>query len=295
MLVPTSKLLLVAITSLLPIHGISATEACRLVHNPAKSAKRIPIQIVDGRIYVEADVNGKGLFRFAVDTGASGFGRLDKSVLPRLQLEKSGITRHSDGVQSSDEDTTRISSLALGDLVKTDIPVMTRDYKARLPEAAWFDGILARDFFADGTLIVNYSMKELIFSTETHLTGMEPDVAHYDRAFRIPIHVDGKVFEANIDTGANVAMVVPKRLWEAVSNMPLATAGAGTLSNSTIQTERGIVPGPVRLGAVTLADINARVSDRVPEIMVGAYALKDSILAIDQRSHSIAICPVDGK
>ncbi|WP_425480574.1 hypothetical protein, partial [Stenotrophomonas pictorum] len=52
-----------------------AADACTLADRPeADWQLRVPFEVIDGRIYVPVGVNGRGPFRFAVDTGASGMG-----------------------------------------------------------------------------------------------------------------------------------------------------------------------------------------------------------------------------
>jgi hypothetical protein len=52
-----------------------------------------------------------------------------------------------------------------------------------------------------------------------------------------------------------------------------------------------MVKGPFRIGAASLSDTEVRVSDRYPELLVGAHALQHFALLIDQRSRRIALCP----
>src|SRR5690606_30108584 len=63
--------------------------ACSLVDATTTQdlVMRVPFEVVDGRIYVQAEVDGRGPFRFAVDTGASGLGRADSSLVATLGLE----------------------------------------------------------------------------------------------------------------------------------------------------------------------------------------------------------------
>ena len=63
-------------------------DACRLRNLPdADVAMRVPFDLVDGRIYVQARADGQGPFRFAVDTGASGMARADSSLVSALGLK----------------------------------------------------------------------------------------------------------------------------------------------------------------------------------------------------------------
>ena len=94
----------------------------------------------------------------------------------------------------------------------------------------------------------------------------------------------------NLDTGANVTFVIPQSMYSQVSDARLQEAGAGTLSNTTIRTERALMHGPFRMGGIELSDVEVRVSDRYPEFLVGAHVLQDMVIMIDQRSGSVALC-----
>lgn len=268
-----------------------APNACLLaLAPPAQFALQLPFELVDGRIYVQARVNGAGPFRFAVDTGASGIGRADTALAAALGLKLTGKASTSDGVQAAVVDTLQLDSLALGSLEIKGVEVITRDYGSRMPAEARFHGILARDFFAGGLLVLDYPKKLLSFSRSMSLPPAGAGSVGYERAFRVPVSVGGVRTEANLDTGANVGLVMPKALYAQVSHASLAPAGAGTLTNTRIETWRGRIPGPVTIGAATLPDVEVRVAERFPELLVGAHALQDFVVLVDQRAKRIALC-----
>jgi predicted aspartyl protease len=251
---------------------------------------KVPFTVVSGRIYVAAKVNGKGPYRFAVDTGASGMGRADTSLVAALGLSVSGAGETSDGVVSAAVDTTRLASLELGGLVRTNLDVITRDYKSKnTPEAAFW-GIIGREFFADGLLVIDYPSRTLIFTRKRALARGGEGVLGYDRAFRVPVRIGDVQAEGNLDTGANVTFVLPKSLFDRVSDATLEKAGNGTLTNSKIEVSRAVVRGPFRIGDATLTDVEVRVSDKYPELLVGAFAMQNLAILIDQRSKSVALC-----
>lgn len=265
---------------------------CALVRDArADALLSVPFRVVDGRIYVEARVNGAGPFAFAVDTGASGMGRADTSLTRELGLpvELTGTT--SDGVATAKVDMTRFTSLDLGGFVRRDLSVIARDYSSRAAPEAKFAGIIGRAFFEDGLLVIDYPSRTLSFTRGPGLTRGAPGVLPYERAFRVPVTIGTVAAEGNLDTGANVAFVLPKGLFDRVGGGPVAAAGAGTLTNSTIQTGRATVAGPFRIGGATLSDVEVRVSDTFPELLVGAHALQHFALLIDQRTQSVALCP----
>jgi predicted aspartyl protease len=264
---------------------------CDAVRDPRRSfAMQIPFEIVDGRLYVKAAVNGHGPFRFAVDTGASGLGRIDASLISSLGLKIRKSIANSDGIKSSEADTTRIDSLDIGGLSRRNFDAITRDYNSKMAPEARFSGIVAREFFGDGLLIIDYPRKMLSFSKSLSLSPGQDGVVVYERPFRIPVSIGGVHVEGNLDTGANVTFVLPQRLFEKVSDATLRLAGRGQLTNSQMETKRAVVHGPFLMARASLSDVEVRVSEQYPELLVGAYALQSLVVLIDQRSKSIAFC-----
>jgi predicted aspartyl protease len=267
-------------------------QACTLVESAGKEAVlRVPFQVVDGRIYVDARVNGQGPFRFAVDTGASGPGRADASLVARLGLAVTGTGETSDTVASARVGTVRLATLELGGLVRRDVEVITRDYSGKMAPEAAFAGILGRAFFEDGLLVIDYPRRMLTFTRGAGLGPGQPGVLGYTRAFRVPVTIGGVAAEGNLDTGANVAFVLPRTLFDRVGGGTVKAAGDGTLTNTRVKTGSATMHGPFRIGDATLSDVEVRVSEAYPELLVGAHALEHFALLIDQRSASVALCP----
>ncbi|WNH49107.1 aspartyl protease family protein [Stenotrophomonas aracearum] len=288
---------LLSLLVLLPAAAASASppatgaDACGLAHQPiADALVQVPFESIDGRIYVQARVNGQGPYRFAVDTGASGIGRADMRLVTALDLPRHGETTTSDGVTKAGVDTVRLDALELGDAVHRNVEVIARDYNARnAPEAA-FDGILARDFFADGLLRIDYPNKTLAFTRALKLDPAAANALAYTRAFRIPVSVGTHTFVAQLDTGANVGFVLPQSAYEQVSEQPLGEAVLSQLTNGQLESWRGTVQQPIRVGQVSQAQAEVRVSPKYPEVLVGARALQNAVVLIDQRSQVVAVC-----
>lgn len=213
--------------------------ACALVEaSRADPLLSVPFRTIDGRIYVEARVDGKGPFTFAVDTGASGMGRADASLVARLGLPVHGSGETSDGVATAKVDTVRFASLALGKMERRDLEVITRDYGSRMAADAKFDGIIGREFFADGLLAIDYPNRMLRFTRSAGLARGDAGVLAYERAFRVRVTIGDVAAEGNLDTGANVAFVLPKSLFERAGGGETQAAGAGQLMNTAVETGR---------------------------------------------------------
>lgn len=266
-------------------------EACALAASPPGDALvDVPFDVVDGRLYVDARVNGAGPFRFAVDTGASGIARADSRLVDTLGLPADAAVANSDGVTTAPAATARLRSLALGALRHDDVVAISRDYNARQSKAAAFDGILARGFFADGLLTIDYPRRRLRFSRGPGLTPDHSGALGYARPFRVAVSIGGLQVEAQLDTGANVVLVLPQATYDALGSTAVMTPDRLGLGNGAIDGGRTRVRGPLRIGALSLPEVEARVSTRFPEVLVGAHALQHGVVLIDQRSRQVAIC-----
>ncbi|MGY0634790.1 aspartyl protease family protein [Luteimonas sp. A478] len=268
-----------------------APAACALVDADNENFQmQVPFGVVDGRIYVDARANGRGPFRFAVDTGASGVGRADATLVTQLGLEITGTARNSDGLQTAEAQTTRLDSLELGGLSHRAVDVITRDYSSHMSPEAPFHGIIGREFFADGLLVIDYPARTLSFSRTLSISPRDEGALEYERPFRVPVSIGNVRTQGNLDTGANVSFVLPQALYERVASGPLEPAGAGGLTNTRLETSRAVVGGPFHIGAASVRDIEVRVSDRYPELLVGAHVLQDFVVLIDQGTRAVALC-----
>lgn len=265
--------------------------ACSLAARPGERIIDVPFDIVDGRIHVQVQVNGSGPYRFAIDTGASGMARADARLVRQLALPADASTRHSDGVQTAEAHTVRINTLALDGLRRSDVIALTRDYNARQSKDAAFDGILARGFLADGVLIIDYPQRRLQFRRDINLLPAQPDTLAYSRAFRIPVTIGTVTTEAQLDTGANVAMVLPTALFRRAAGAAVTTGDRLTLSHGEVDGGHAQLDVPVLIGGLALQGLHVRVSDHYPEAVVGAHALQEAVVLIDQRSQQVAVCP----
>lgn len=269
------------------------TNACALAQTDhRKDLVHVPFQVIDGRIYVEVKVNGQGPYIFALDTGASGVGRADSNLVAALGLPKVDVGKTSDRVSEREVEIVRMGSVQFGGLKRTNAEVITRDYRSRAAPNAAFAGILGRGFFEDGLLVIDYGRSTVSFTRSQSLTPDMAGALRYEKAFRVPISIAGVETLGNLDTGANVAFVLPRTFYDQLSSAPLGDAATGTLTNGKIETYRVTLKGPFRVGQAAANNVEVRVSERFPEVLVGAHFLQNSIVLIDQRSQTVAVCPV---
>ena len=168
---------------------------------------------------------------------------------------------------------------------------MARDYSKHMSSSAPFAGILGRKFFADGLLIIDYPERRLIFTRSEGLAVFDRNSLPYDRPFRVKVMIGLVETRGNLDTGANIAFVLPQSLFAKVADGHIGKANFGQLTKTTIKTNDAKLKAAIQIGLAKFSSADVRVSSRFPELLVGARALQNYALLIDQRSSRIVLCP----
>lgn len=245
-------------------------------------------EIYKGHLYVEALVNGRGPFLFGFDTGASGMGRADSSLVSNLNLPKVGARSNSDGITTVTNDTVSVDRLRVGDLEKTGLELIARDYNQGRTDHK-IAGIIGRDFFADRLVTIDYPRRRIRFDRGT-LKAADPGVIAYSAAFVIPVCFASGCYPAKLDTGSSRGIVVPKDLVAKIATGAPKRIGQAARTNSVATLYEMELMEPVRIGGMTVfhqSALYAEPSDAV--INVGSDFLKDYVLTIDQQHHLLRI------
>lgn len=259
-----------------------------------ETAASVPFVLDHGHIFVSAFVNGQGPFRFGFDTGASGIGRADASLSSALSLPKAGQAANSDGIKVETADLVSVQSLRLGELEKRNVELISRDFnKGRNPGLQPIMGIIARDFFADELVTIDYPARRISFS-RGELEPGEPGVVQYGSSFTVPVCFSSGCYPGKIDTGSSRGFVVPKELVPKLSAGEPAPVGQGLRSNGVATLYEMTLNEPVQVAGVTATNQKLLYADPSDEVIViGTEFLKDYVLTIDQRHHLLKISMPD--
>jgi hypothetical protein len=254
------------------------------------NSSAVPFELDHGHIFVIAWVNGKGPYRFGFDTGASGMGRVDSSLTAELSLPPAGQATTSDGVRTATADLVAVESLRVGNLEKRGLSLLSRDYnRGRKAGLQPIQGIVARDFFADRLVTIDYPA-HLIRFAEGSLDPKAAGVVAYGPSFTISVCFDSGCYPAKVDTGSSRAIVIPKDLATKVIAGPAVPIGRGIRTNSSGTLYEMKLNEPVKVGGVTAAVDKLIYADPSEDVInVGSDFLKDYVLTIDQRHQLLRI------
>lgn len=246
----------------------------------------IPFVLKYGRPFVEVYVNDNGPFEFAVDIGASGVGRINMPLYEELALPVVGEQLNSDGVNTKSERTVSVQKLRLGSIVFSDLELIMRDYGAPI------SGILARGFFANNTLAIDYSKNQLIISKED--LSIEKCMV-YETAFRVKGSIGGAATSINFDTGSNLGMVIPKSFLDD-NNIAYTETGnskKGRRANTQFELVEAVLNDEFILDNTTYKGIKFYYATNFNEVVLGGPFFTDKKIVIDQNTKCLKLIKAD--
>lgn len=211
----------------------------------------VPFELSGGRIYIEAFVNDRGSYRFALDTGASGAGRADMRLTEGLALPKVAQAQNSDGVVVTATDVVTVDVIRVGPVTKRKVELLSRDYNRNLkPGAQPMMGIIGRDFFADVLITIDYPARIIRFGTGA-LDPKSPGVVQFGPGFAIPVCFGTLCRPGKVDTGSNRGLVLPKSFALSVSTGTPVLLGQAARMNSSVSLYKIAPREEVSVGGIT--------------------------------------------
>ena len=272
----------------LPTKPITLPDGSRL----ASSIVRIPMEHHSGHIALEVMMNGKGPFRFQLDTGAGIDLCVDLSLMTKLGLEKTGTTLNSatDPSKAVRRDLVRVDEISFGGATFKNRTALAADY-------AWVNrkrgervlGLLGFPLFRELLLSIDYPNSRVIL-TRGRLAARAKHVLSYrggTKTPHVPITIGKTRVWALLDTGHTGTIMLPRRKLEGIRvNGPLVRAGTGRTVNSSFPTYRASLGETLRFAGHAVDGVHASVYDRARYPILGSRLLKRCVLTFDQK-HSL--------
>ena len=178
-----------------------------------KTTTELAFELIDNRVFVEVQLNGRGPFHFILDTGNSDFAIVD-DVAQRLGLQvKDAGQENGVGEKKVRTGQTQIAKVQLGDLEFDDIEATV------LPDVGSgnvfgkepVDGIVGLDLFQQVVVKHDYIHMVLTFTRPDKFNYRGSGViVHFDRPRQIPVvdaELDGVRGKFGIDTGARSSLL----------------------------------------------------------------------------------------
>lgn len=246
----------------------------------------VPFEIVGEQPLLEVRIAGEGPFRFLMDTGASGAGRISRALVERFDLPVVATVRSGDpsGRNVEERPVVRVPSLAFGGAVARDVEMPLA------PEgivAEGIDGILGFAVFRDTLLTLDYPAGRLRLADGAlpEPDGREVLAATLEHGVpAITIDVAGRAVEADIDSGSMGRLLLPESVASALdfASEPRVVGRARTPFNE-FDISMAVLRGDVRVGGHTMSEPAIEFADMFPRANIGGRFLRDFAVTFDQR------------
>ncbi len=256
---------------------------------PATSSSRM--DVVHGKPYVMVTVNGKGPFRFVIDTGTGAQALVTASLAGQLGLPVVGQARLTDpsGQGEQRAPITLIQSLNVAGVEFTAVQAIEHSLAA---EDAACQGLLGFTLFRDYLLTLDYPNHRLALAPG----ALAPDGEHSVLPFRmpdgvpiVPLQINGRRVEAQLDSGGT-GLSLPTQVAEHLkfASDPVVFAVGESLS-TRFQLMAGRLGSDVRVGRYAFAKPFVEINAAFPLANFGGCAMQNFSITFDQVNHLVRL------
>lgn len=244
----------------------------------------IPMQIVHGKPYVMVMVNGKGPFRFVIDTGTGGEALVTPELAGELGLSAIGEAKLMDpsGQGSERSPIVLLQALRVADVEFTGIRAILHDLP---PEDAACQGLLGFTLFRSFLLTLDYPAQRMTLAQGSLVPDGGFNVLPMRIVDGVPVftlHLGGVPVDAQLDSGGiglSLPAPVAARLHFDVD--PELFANSESVA-TRFQIKAGVLGSDVSVGRYTFSHPFVEINPVFPLANFGACPMQDFAITFDQ-------------
>ena len=240
-----------------------------------------------GKPYIMVTINGKGPFRFVIDTGTGGDALVTPELAAELELPTVGHMNLSDpsGQGSKKAPVVLIQSIEFAGLQFTNIRAVSHPFFA---EAGTCEGLLGFTLFRDYLLTLDFPNRMITLGTGS----LSPDGGKSVLPFRMPegvpiayLKVDGMPpVEAQLDSGGS-GLVLPENLAAHLKyDVEPVVFGSARSVCTRFQMKAAKLASNVKLGRYTFTHPVVEIYPAFPLINFGSPPMQIFAITFDQKN-----------
>ena len=261
-----------------PIHSQSP-DALGQVHSTY-------MEVMHGKPYVMVIINGKGPFRFIVDTGTGGDAIVTSELAAQLGLPVAGQARLNDPTGQGGQNVTvrKIDSMRLAGVDFYSIKAVEHT----LPNGdGACQGMLGFTLFRDFLLTLDYVNGRLILADGVLTPDGEKSVLPFRMPDGVPIArltIGSRQVDAQIDSGG-AGLSLPERLIPQLRlSADPAVFGKGKSLSTRFEIKVARLAADVHLGDITLDQPWVEINPAFPLANFGSSPMQHFIVTFDQEN-----------
>lgn len=268
-------------------------ERVRPARTILKAPVTVPLDLAAGKPVIDVKINGKGPFRFLLDTCAGG-SVINADLVKELGLPKVGKTELGDpsNPKAIQADRIRLEKVEVGSAIFEDFEAASWDRANLYPGKDAPRGILGFPVFSQCLLTLDYIHHELRLSSGEIPAKGAKGVADFSIGEGgipvLEIEIAGKPYSAHIDSGAMSGLSVNSSVAE---KLPLSgtptVIGRGRTVNSEFELKASTLDGQMMLAGTTFDRPEIIINPILKDVNIGSSLLEESCVTFDQRNERL--------
>jgi predicted aspartyl protease len=244
----------------------------------------VAMEVVHGKPYVQVLVNGRGPFRFVVDTGTGAEAILSPALADVLKLPVAGHARLTDpsGLGEQRAEILEIDSLKVAGADFTAVKAIRHRLSGEDDSCM---GLLGFTLFRHYLLTLDYPNHRLTLAQGALVPDGEQSVLPFRMPDGVPIaalRIAGQRVEAQLDSGG-LGLTLPESLAVRLkfSRDPVLFGNGQSLA-TRFQVKAGRLNSDVRVGRYTFARPVVEIHPAFPLVNFGACPMENFTITFDQ-------------
>lgn len=248
----------------------------------------VPMDSFGGRPVVLLVLDGKGPYRFVLDTGAGG-SVVSRTLADALGLKGEGEVRvGSPGGSTNPGALVKFGTVEMGSATLRGVTMVATDLSRVFSQPDHPVGVLSALSFSGNLVTLDYPAKQIAIVPGELPAANGTDVFAYRAEQHIPtmsIDVAGTKVEAHVDSGSGRGLMLPGAL---AAKLPLGGPLQEQKKAKTVDGEwpvrRAPLDGQVRIGRFTLEKPHVDFIEGAPIGNIGYEILKDYRFTVDRKN-----------
>jgi CubicO group peptidase (beta-lactamase class C family) len=261
----------------------------------------VSLQPIEHLLAVDARVNGRGPYRFAIDSGAAGLLRVSPELAKTLALEEIGMARTGDpsGKNAREVPIVRVDSVEIGGARFSGVDATVGAGRvAGRDGPPQPDGVIGLGLFAGLTVTLDYPKSELRLSREplpAPAAGADAAAGAHVVAFtaergipQIDIDAANVTLKADVDTGSPALLSVASSMHVPVRGEPRVVGKGRTVSNE-FEIRAADLNGDLRIAGWSHPNPTIDIVDLFPVANIGSRFLRQYVVTFDLLNQRLAL------
>lgn len=244
-----------------------------------------PLEVVHDKPYVSVKLNGRGPYRFLIDTGTGGEALITPELADQLALPVVGHARLIDpsGQGEQRSDILEIEAIEIGQVQFNKV----RAIRHRLyGEEENSQGVLGFTLFKNYLLTLDYPGHRLVLRSGAIDADGEGSVLPFrmpDGVPIMPLRIDGQRLEAQIDSGGT-GLSLPEAVAAKLRFLETpVTFGKGESLSTRFQIKASRLRSDVRIGRYAFRQAFVEITPAFPLVNFGSTPLQHFVVTFDQQ------------